>query len=94
MDEKMILADGKNAEVETAKGWAVMLRRGRYLRNWDRTTDRVEGITSHPEEAFLTTAGEAARLADANADEADEPNFPKVVFVIVNTTVIVPDKED
>lgn len=94
MAYKEILCDGKNVVTETVNGWAVMLRPGRYLREWDRTTDRVEGITSHPEEAFLTTADEAARLADANADEADEPNLPKVVFVVVNTTVIVPDKED
>lgn len=95
MADKAILCDGKNVETETVKGWAVMLRPGRYLREWDRTTDRVEGITSHPEEAFLTTKGEADRLAEANIDEGDiEEGQPKAVFVVVNTTVIVPGEED
>lgn len=90
MADKAILCDGKNVATETVKGWAVMLRPGRYLREWDRTTDRVEGITSHPEEAFLTTKGEADRLAEANIDEGN----PKAVFVVVNTTVIVPGEDD
>lgn len=95
MADKAILCDGKNVETETVKGWAVMLRPGRYLREWDRTTDRVEGITSHPEEAFLTTKGEADRLAEANIDEGDvEKGQPKAVFVVVNTTVIVQGEED
>lgn len=95
MADKAILCDGKNVETETVKGWAVMLRSGRYLREWDRTTDRVEGITSHPEEAFLTTKGEADRLAEVNIDEGDvKEGQPKAVFVVVNTTVIVPGEED
>lgn len=94
MAEVVILSDGKNVNTETVKGWAVMFRPGRYLREWDRTTDRVEGITSHPEEAFLTTKGEADRLAEANIDEGDvKEGQPKAVFVVVTTTVIDPDKD-
>lgn len=75
---------------ETVKGWAVELRRGRYLRHTDAVTGRADGITSHPEEAELMSRDEAVGRAEDNIDEGNEDGFPRAVYIIVNTTVIIP----